>query len=94
MPPDYVEYEIGHNDLITLPCFNIQISIDIEVGFGKILYSDLTANIYNENNTYIAAMRAIENMILNHAFYGVDVCSEEYVLGIEAAVEDCEDLYG
>jgi len=94
VPPDYVEYGIDHDGFITLPCFDIQILVDIEVGFGRVLHSDLTADVSNESSAYIAAMKAIENMILNHAFYGIDVCSEEYVIGIEAAVEDCEDLYG
>jgi len=87
--------EIGAGDIIALPCFGIQLLINRTGGYGRILQSDLTDDTpLEEDDRYIASMRAIEVMILNHALYGIDVCHEDYTCGIEAAVEDCCELYG
>lgn len=109
-PPPYVEYqiieesnvfkrkygvELESGDLITLPCFGIILLINKKVGMAKVLQSELTDDYsLEDDDNYISAMRAIEMMIISHAMYGVDVCSDDYVCGIEAAVEECGDLYG
>jgi hypothetical protein len=93
-PNGDVELESG--DLITLSCFGIVLLINKDIGMCRIIKSELThghLDLENDDN-YVAAMRAIEMMIVNHAMYGIDVCSEDYTYGIEGAVEECEDLYG
>lgn len=89
------DVELESGDLITLPCFGIVLLINRKFGRGRILQSELTDDCsLDEDDNYMAAMRAIEMMIINHAMYGIDVCSEDYTCGIEGAVEECGDLYG
>lgn len=87
--------EIGGGDILTLSCFGIQLLVNTTEGTGRVLQSYLTDDVsLEEDDKYIAAMRAIEVMILSHALYGIDVCDENYCCGIEAAVEECGEIYG
>lgn len=86
---------IDSGDIIVLPCCGIQLVVNKIKGVGKIIQSHLTDELSDEeDDRFVAAMRAIELMVLNHAIYGIDVCSDDYACGVETAVEDCEDLYG
>ena len=87
--------ELGGGDILALPCFGIQLLVNTTGGTGRVLQSYLTDDIsLEEDDRYVAALRAIEIMILSHALYGIDVCSEDYCYGVEAAVEECGELYG
>ena len=74
---------------ITLPCFGITIEL-IDNG-GKII-SDLKDG--SEDAELVAAMDAIESLILAHACAGVDVADPAYVEGVETAVETCWNKLG
>lgn len=80
--------------LITLPVFNILITISPDGGGGSITSTDLkTEHEDEEDELYNAAMDGIESMILAHAIAGVDVESPAYLEGIETAVEGCANNF-
>lgn len=74
---------------IALPCFGI--AIELTGNAGKIT-SDLKDG--SDDAELVAAMDAIELLILAHACAGVDVASPAYVQGIETAVETCWNKLG
>jgi len=73
---------------IKLPIHNIVIA-------GNSITSDLTKGLSNDHDDceMKAAMNAIESMILAHHCAGVNVDTQEYVIGIQVAVEACEAYY-
>lgn len=77
------------NKVITLPVFNILITITPDGGGGSIM-SDMKENEETpEDEMFNAAIDGIESMILAHAIAGIDVESPAYLEGIETAVEAC-----
>jgi hypothetical protein len=74
---------------ITLPCFGI--TVELTDNAGKIT-SDLKDG--SDDAELVAAMDAIESLILAHACAGVDVAGPAYVQGIETAVETCWNKLG
>lgn len=82
------------NTIITLPVFNILITITPDGGGGSISSPQLkTEHEDEEDELYNAAMDGIEAMILAHAIAGVDVESPAYIEGIETAVEGCANNF-
>jgi hypothetical protein len=69
---------------ITLPCFGIIIELIDNAGT---ITSDLKGD--GDSPELIAAMDAIESLILAHACAGVDIASPAYIEGIETAVGTC-----
>ena len=74
---------------ITLPCFGIVIEVIDNAGN---ITSDLKGD--GDNPELVAAMDAIESLILAHACAGVDVASPAYIQGIETAIETCWNKLG
>ena len=74
---------------IALPCFGI--TVELTGTAGKIT-SDLKDG--SDDAELVAAMDAIESLILAHACAGIDVASPAYVQGIETAVETCWNKLG
>ena len=87
--------------LITLPVFNILITITPDGGGGSItsdIHEDEVGREHSdedisEADLFNAAMDGIESMILAHAIAGVDVESPAYLEGIETAVEGCANNF-
>jgi len=89
---------------IRLPIHGILIELDEEdpesdgVKFGKpYLGGTLTSRLHDgtgaEPPDYLAAVNAVESMILAHAMAGVDVESPAYLEGIEVAVDKIAEEY-
>lgn len=79
--------------MISLPVFNILITITADGGGGAIA-SDMKENEETpEDEMFNAAIDGIESMILAHAIAGVDVESPAYLEGIETAVQACADNF-
>ena len=77
---------------IEIGCYGIVIELDGEGG-GQILASDLKKDPmrHDDNIAYNAAMDALESTILAHACAWIDVCSPEYLIGLQTTVEACAD---
>ena len=83
---------------ILLPCFGMTISLSGkpaagESGSGKIT-SDLKQGTTAEDVEYVAAIDALESLVLAHACAGIDVAAPAYIEGIETAVEAVANQYG
>ena len=83
---------------ILLPCFGITIRLDgkpvaRESGSGTIT-SDLKQGTTAEDVEYVAAIDALESLVLAHACAGIDVMQPPYIEGIETAVEAVANQYG
>ena len=79
---------MAKTEKIDTNCYGIVVVLDLVNGGGTIS-SDL-ADEY-EGIALIAALHAIESMVLGHACAGVDIKSPAYIEGIEVAVEACEN---
>jgi hypothetical protein len=78
--------------LLEIPEFEIVIEIDPIAKSGRIFHSNLKQGlppIDEEDVEFLAAMDAIESMILAHACAGIDITEEAYINGIRTAVEAC-----
>lgn len=62
------------------------------VAAGRIV-SELRDGSDDPNVRYIAAVDALESLILAHACAGVDIVSPAYLEGVEAAVEAINNHY-
>lgn len=76
--------------VIRLPCFGITIELGRwpskeEPACGTIT-SYLQEDLTGDDKEYLAAIDALESLILAHACAGVDVTSLAYIEGIESAV--------
>ena len=83
---------------IPLPCFGMTIRLDGkpiagEPGSGTIT-SDLKQDTTAEDVEYVAAIDALESLVLAHACAGIDVTTPAYIEGIETAVEAIAKQYG
>ncbi len=75
------------NIIITLPIFNIFITINKDGGGSLTSVGLKTEDNDEEDELYNAAIDGIEALILTHAIGGVDVESVEYIDGIMDTVE-------
>jgi len=81
------------NTIITLPVFNILITITKDGGGGSIM-SDIKERAEDfHGELYNASIDGIESMILGHAIAGIDVTTPEYLEGIETAVQSCANNF-
>lgn len=87
---------------ITLPIHNIEITLgppytEVSAAFaGGTISSDLHENTDPQADApYIAAVNAVESIVLAHAVSGIDVKSPAYLEGIETALDaisnNCDD---
>ena len=78
---------------IKLPVYGIVVKIR-KLGLGTIS-SDLKEECdKNEDVELIAALDAIESIVLAHACSGVDVSTPQYVEGIKTSVETIFNIHG
>ena len=78
---------------IKLPVYGIVVKIR-KLGLGTIS-SDLKEDCdKNEDVELIAALDAIESIVLAHACSGVDVSTPQYVEGIKTSVETIFNIHG
>jgi hypothetical protein len=78
--------------LVGKESFMLQITEDRKVGT---ISSTISANFaQDENLQFVAAIDAVESLILAHAMQGIDVKNPAYVKGIETALEAIGNHYG
>jgi hypothetical protein len=75
-------------------CYGIRVEVQMPRRVGK-----LTSDLHDETNASAckeleAAINALEAIILAHACAGIDICSEDYIEGIETAVDKICNRYG
>ena len=73
---------------IHLPCYGMTIRLGREGTPGKSGGAAITSDLRDPDadQLYLAAIDAIESLVLAHACAGIDVASPAYVEGIETAV--------
>lgn len=88
--------------IIELPCFNIVVTLDGDVG---LITDSLHEELHPENAgmgdgeyesaaAYNNSIDGITSLILAHACAGIDIETPAYIEGIETAVEACEQHSG
>jgi hypothetical protein len=71
---------------INLPCFGIEIEL---IGPDHCQFGTIKSKLHSpdESPTEKTMFNAIERLVLAHACFGVDVSTNEYVAGLESAVD-------
>jgi|TARA_R110000851_G_scaffold63075_2_gene144383 hypothetical protein len=83
---------------INLPIYDIVVTIT-EDGGGAAITSNLKEKAEGDStekqsiNNFNAAMDGIESIVMAHASTGIDIESDSYLEGIEAAVEGCSNNF-
>ena len=75
-----------------LGIYNIVVTVD-ENNIGEITSSLLNQNDCDNLDEYVAAINAIESIILAHACAGIDIASKEYINGAQTSLDVIANIY-
>lgn len=75
-----------------LGIYNIVVTVD-ENNIGEITSSLLKVDDCDNIDEYVAAINAIESIILAHACAGINIVSKEYINGVQTSLDAITNIY-